>query len=1221
MRTFLLSTLLLIGITLSAQPSNFWQSVNENRISLSPENDRGTIPSQYQTFGLELDDMKEYLERAPMHRTPEAKSNPLQLELPLPDGTLHQFNIIEAPVMQAEIAARYPQIRSFSGYSVTDNSTLVRFLYSTHGFRAFFKTPSANYSIQPYAEGIQDTYIVFDNKNEETPTDLNMSCGVHNDDEFFHIESALGGLDLDEDHGHNHQADSRSPTVVTDVFEYRLAMAGVAEWVNDQGSGTIADAMSSVATIVTLLNSVLGPEASLNFVLINENDQLLYLDPTSDPYNTVTTGLSLLGQNQANLDNTIGSSAYDIGHVMTIGCTDVGGVVSGTVCSLNGKGRGVTCQAGGLQNAILNIAVHEVAHQFNASHTWDNCPGSLPQRASGTAFEPGSGTTIMSYSGACGDQNITFNQGTYYHVGSLQQMYIHSRQGGGSDCPEVIPTDNNIPELTLDYFDGFHIPISTPFVLDGKATDADGDDLTYCWEQYNTGPLSQLGNPTGTAPSFRSFPPTAATERYFPRLQNVVQNNQTQVEVLPTYSRNLTFRCTVRDGQDIGGNTWEEISFEATAAAGPFRVDYPNSAETFVAGDYVEVLWDVANTDGNLVNCQEVNILLSNDGGFNYPYILAQSAPNDGSHFVTIPNEVTQGVRIKIEAADNIFYDLSNFNSEIIAPSTPGFAFDAGPYSQQSCAPDDILIELNTLSLLDYDSLVTFSVSGLPAGANAIFSSNPVTPADNATLTIETANIVDEGFFAIDITAIAQGGDTLVRPATFTIVLNDFSAVQPVSPANGSAAISELPTFTWDGSPNAFTYDIEIATNPSFAPGTIIETATTNLTTYTPTIVLDKNTLYFWRIRPKNVCGDGEYSVPQGFHTEVFVCSTHESTNVPLNISGVGTPVVESTLVINSQGEINDLNVTKLKGAHDWVEHIDAHLISPDGVEVLLFSDICGASTIFNLGLDDQAPSDIQCPATTGQTFKPQGNLSDFNNEPATGTWILRVTVNNTDGTGGVIEEWMLELCSNSSANAPFLVTNDVLPLPPGANRAVTNDFLLSEDDDNGPDELTYTVVTAPQHGTLYFQTTPVEVGMTFRQSSINAGNVSYTHDGGPEVTDGFTFAVEDGEGGWFGTPRFEIEIDPDVVISTKDLDNRYAFDLFPNPAQNLLNLKFGNPLNEEIEVSISNVQGQILQQQMSENFTDLLQVNTSKLSNGIYFIYVKNNSGAIATERFVIQR
>ena len=102
----------------------------------------------------------------------------------------------------------------------------------------------------------------------------------------------------------------------------------------------------------------------------------------------------------------------------------------------------------------------------------------------------------MSYAGGCQSQNIQFNSDSYYHVASLEQMYESVSEGNGSTCPNIIPTSNNFPELTLNYEDGFYIPMRTPFQLTATATDQDGDDLTYCWEQYNLGPVSDLGSPT-----------------------------------------------------------------------------------------------------------------------------------------------------------------------------------------------------------------------------------------------------------------------------------------------------------------------------------------------------------------------------------------------------------------------------------------------------------------------------------------------------------------------------------------------------------------------------------------------------------------------------------------------------------------------------------------------------------------------------------------------------
>jgi len=144
-------------------------------------------------------------------------------------------------------------------------------------------------------------------------------------------------------------------------------------------------------------------------------------------------------------------------------------------------------------------------------------------------------------------------------------------------------------------------------------------------------------------------------------------------EKLPTYSRNLKFRLTVRDNNaGAGGTNSALVSFEVDGNAGPFLVTAPNTCVTWNAGSTQTITWDVANTGaGTLVDCQNVKISLSVDGGYTYDYVLAASTPNDGSHAITLPSGVCSNqARIKIEAEGNIFFDVSDLNF-IIDDGTP----------------------------------------------------------------------------------------------------------------------------------------------------------------------------------------------------------------------------------------------------------------------------------------------------------------------------------------------------------------------------------------------------------------------------------------------------------------------------------------------------------------------------------------------------------------------
>jgi len=218
------------------------------------------------------------------------------------------------------------------------------------------------------------------------------------------------------------------------------------------------------------------------------------------------------------------------------------------------------------------------------------------------------------------------------------------------------------------------------------------------------------------------------------------------------------------------------------------------------------------------------------------------------------------------------------------------------------------------------------------------------------------------------------------------------------------------------------------------------------------------------------------------------------------------------------------------------------------------------------------------------------------------------------------LDEWTLQLCSEANLSPPNLITNELMPLPPADSRSITSEFLLTEDPNNTPDQLTYTIVTLPQNGKILFGTTELGVGSKFTQQSSSAGNIKYEHDGSNTTTDSFTFTVDDGEGGLIATPQFNIELDPDIMINTEDLLNQNDISIFPNPANEIINVGFSKTLNEEISVRIFNLQGQLLQEKIVANSQELIQLHTKNFADGIYFVQVRTESQSL-TERVAIQR
>ena len=281
----------------------------------------------------------------------------------------------------------------------------------------------------------------------------------------------------------------------------------------------------------------------------------------------------------------------------------------------------------------------------------------------------------MAYAGICGSTNdLGITSIPVFHAVSQAEIMNFSINSSGNSCAVVSTTGNSAPVVNAGT--SYTIPISTPFVLSGSATDVNGDALTYSWEQRNTGAASGDWNGTqnyGT-PLFRSYVPTASGTRYFPILSDVVYNTTTKGERMPSVFTALNLRLTVRDNVAGGGGVcFGDVVITADNTGGPFSVTYPNNpGELWYEGETKTITWDKSNTDIAPFSVANVEIALSTDGGFTYPTILKASTPNDGTESISVPfsNQTFTG-RIRIRALGNVFYDISNSNVTISPNPVP----------------------------------------------------------------------------------------------------------------------------------------------------------------------------------------------------------------------------------------------------------------------------------------------------------------------------------------------------------------------------------------------------------------------------------------------------------------------------------------------------------------------------------------------------------------------
>ncbi len=1123
-----------------------------------------------------------------------------ELELPHPDGGFVRFRWLERSVMPDQMARKYPGIRTFR---VTDLQTGRRAALTWTGssLSAMVLEGKQAWVVQTSSPGAPTYRSAWVSSEELT----SLSCGVNDELEQAKCYQGLA----------YHSSGLRS--AFSPLRQYRLALTCTGEYAQREG-GTVESVLGAMTGVINNLNLITEAELAIRLQLVDRNDELIYLDPETDPFTDAENAPNLLNEVAPAINAVLSPTDYDVGHVFTDRCDNgIGGIASlNSVCT-NRKTQGVTCRSTSL--GVTFVMAHELGHQFGAFHSFNYCPPNSGAITLGEGFEPGGGSTIMAYAGACGSGTYQSRQDFYYHNGSLEDIFRFTREGAGSGCVTEISTKNIAPQVSLSYENGFFIPVNTPFELQASGFDENGDPLTYCWEQYNTGPSSPLGEPQGEAPLFRSYRPTADSIRIFPRLSAILANQNPREEFLPTYSRDLSFRCTVRDNNtQVGAAAWAQVDFRATDQAGPFLVAFPNAAaDSLRAGEEVSIQWEVANTEKAPVNCKTVNIRLSIDGGNTYPLLLAAGTPNDGSALVTLPDVSSQQARIKIEAAGNIFFDLSNADFRIAPVTQAGFALRPVPESIPfHCLPDSLEFELRTEPIGDLNSAIIFDfVDGLPEGLGARFSKNPVLPGESTTLRIGVAEGPVQDSFSLVIRASAEG-DTSYREISFNTLSTDFSDLSLHFPDDGTSGLVLSTELAWNPAKAAERYTVQIADEPGFDQGLLEEAFGITDTTYVLSSLLENNTLYYWRVLPENDCGPGMPVRPFTFHTVNTSCTPYAATDTPINISGSGRPTIESHLQVNESGIIADLNVPLIQGNFQPVNSLRISLISPAGTEAVLFDQNCGNTINLSLGFDDEAPEAIQCPPDDGIVFRPIDSLSIFNGEDIQGEWTLRVEVVEPGfGASGALSGWSLEFCAGLEPLFPQLLVKDTLRVPPGQTNTITTSELLVTDEDNSSFELKYTLVELPKHGQLRIHEQLLEVGGVFTQLNIERGDVLYTHDNSPEPLDQFLFVLEDGTGGFLPVEAFDIRIQEGVVVGVEETLPPSAIRIFPNPAGDWLRMETSYPEQSIQRFSLHQLDGRLLEKATVQATSAELPLNG--LPGGIYILRVWTEAG-VAVRKLV---
>ncbi len=1153
MKNKLLSIALVVISSFSYAQSGktSWKVTAKNPNAVTIENKKQIINPRL--FELNIDQLKQSLINSPKRFASSGVSNTI-VSFPNADGQIESFRIQESSNMEPALAAKYPEIKSYVGQGVENPSSTIYFSISPLGLQTMVirANQSAEF-IEPYTTDLS-SYAVY-RKSDKAASLNKFECKV--------IDVAQADL------GTNIAARPNADDSLLRTF--RLAMSCTGEYAVYFG-GTKAQALAAINASMTRVNGVFEKDFGVRMNLIANNDLVIYTNASTDPYSAAASMSQWNSQLQSTLTSVIGEANYDVGHLF--GASGGGGNAGciGCVCVNGSKGSGITSPADGIpsgDNFDIDYVAHELGHQFGGNHTF-----TTGNEGTGVHMEPGSGSTIMGYAGIT-SLDVQPHSDAYFHAVTIQQITNNIKT---KTCQTNTATGNAVPTANagLDYT----IPKSTPFMLTAAGTDANGDVLTYNWEQMDSQTTTAAPSATKTTGvNFRSYNSSTSPTRYFPKMSSVLTGATTTagseltVEALSSVARTMNFRVTVRDNR-VGGpaNNSDDMIVTVNATAGPFSVSSPNTAVSYSGGSSQTITWVVGGTTANGVNCANVDVLVSTNGGTSWSTLLA-STPNDGTEAVTIPNTPGTTNRIMVKGSNHIFFDVSNTNftitagsTDTVAPTAPTLAASGTTQTTTSLswsgATDNVAVTGYDVYkdgvLLGSTASSTYSVSGLSASTTYAFTVKAKDAAGNASVASNS----------VSVTTLAPAPDT-TAPTAATLS------------ASGTTFTST--NLSWSGA----TDNVGVTGYDVYQDG--IFKASTASTTFSVT-GLTSSTTYSFTVNAKDAAGN--ISVASN---TVSVTTLTPDTTAPTapTLSASGTTATSTTL--SWTGATDNVAVT------GYNVYRGTTLIGTTTTATTYAVSGLTASTAYTFYVQAKDAAGNISIASNTVSVTTLASTVTYCTASATNTADERIgkvtfgTINNTStGTAGY--ENFTAISTNAVPGTAYTIT--ITPF--WTSTVWTEGYAVWIDYNNNglftdAGELVFSKATStvtPATGTV---TIPVGTALGSKRM-----RVALKYNAIPASCGSYTYGqVED----------YTVNI-TSVARGIETNQESLSINLYPNPVQDILNI---SSVEENATYRVLNILGQEVAKGKIENGS----ISVSNINTGNYLLEVSSN-GQTAIKRFI---
>jgi subtilisin-like proprotein convertase family protein len=517
-----------------------------------------------------------------------------------------------------------------------------------------------------------------------------------------------------------------------------------------------------------------------------------------------------------------------------------------------------------------------------------------------------------------------------------------------------------------------------------------------------------------------------------------------------------------------------------------------------------------------------------------------------------------------------------------------------------------------------------FSVTGGHEAMTLSFSEDSLSSNGNFNLTV--GNLINVPAGAYDLEIIGDNGNEEQKRNVRLIIYHQNFDNYPSElelPVEGQKGVSKKVSLLWKKNVNAESYTLELSDSPSFS--TIFYTAEVFETTL-DIDTLEPSTVYYWRIKSKNRCEEGEYSSIFSFQTGISNCTNiYSATDFsmasinPFSAEGIAeVPVtISDNLIINKV--IVNLDIT-----HSNVHDLTITLQAPEaigGYKIVILSNVCeDSANISNVTFDDDA-SGLVCsdsdPSISG-TIAPLNSLSKlFLGKSPLGEWKI-IVEDNAEFNGGQINSVSITICgSEENLSLPTFSSTSIL-LEGSSNYVVTASNMNASSASETEEQQIYTLVELTKTGALNKDGVVLVAGDTFTQADITSGKITFTNSETVSFTDQFKVDVTNAAKGWLASQTITIE-ESTLRVDTFSLNE---VSLWPNPVKGILNVKINNVNNEDVKISLFDLQGRKISTSVNKVNSSIFtkEIDTKNVSSGVYLLSIQQGNKK-ATKKIIISK